>query len=322
MDGKWMNTAHDIPKPAARRPCVGLALCGGELLATVHVGVLQALHDMGVRPDLVAGTSAGALVTALYAHGYSPGACLRLAARFPGIRLFDYAFPITRSACHAVLRRVRPDPDWIAPGLFHGRRLQRWLAELLRDRTPRMPFAVVAADLVSAEPVVFSTHPALCQTGVAVRPTDLDLALLASCAIPGVVTPVRIADWVLADGGLRDLIPVRVLRQAGCDRILAVNLHRLPPGWRPDSVFRVLRRSVEVMLQESVEADLAGEDVLPLQPAFGPATWWSKRGLLANAAMARADVWAQRDEIRAFLAASAWIPRGTPPGNNFPASGS
>ncbi|WP_081841365.1 patatin-like phospholipase family protein [Alicyclobacillus macrosporangiidus] len=312
MNGKWTKAAHEIPRPAARRPRVGVALCGGELLATVHVGVLQALHDMGVRPDLVAGTSAGALVTALYAHGYSPEACLRLAARFPGVRLFDYAFPVTRSAYHAVVRRVRPDPDWIAPGLFQGRRLRLWLAGLLRDRTPRIPFAVVAADLVSGKPVVFSTHPALCQRGVAVQPPDLSLALLASCAIPGVVTPVRIADWVLADGGLRDLIPVRVLRQAGCDRILAVNLHRLQPGWRPDSLFRVLRRSVDVMLQESVEADLAGDDVLPLQPAFGPASWWSKRGLLANAAMARADVWAQRDRIRAFLAASAkGAPRGS-----------
>ncbi|MCL6516038.1 patatin-like phospholipase family protein [Alicyclobacillus sp.] len=281
---------------------VGLALCGGELLVTVHVGVLEALHRMGVVPDMVAGTSAGAVMAALYAHGYGPGACRDLIRRFPGMRLFDYAFPATRALWRATAGRWCADEDWVAPGLFAGRRLQRYLARLLRGRAACLPYAVVATDLVSGTPVVFSTWIDLCRRGVATHPGDLSRALLASCAIPGVVTPVRMGNWVLVDGGLRDLVPVRVLREAGCTHILAVNLHRLHRPWRPDSVFQVLRRSIDVMLQESVEADTAGSDVLALKPAYGPVHWWSRRGLVTNADMARESVWQQRHSIRAFLA--------------------
>jgi NTE family protein len=185
--GKW---------PWGRKK-VGLALSGGAARGTAHIGVLEVLEREGIRPDVVAGVSAGSVVGALYCAGYSVEQLKALARDLSWSRL---------------VRLGRPHL-----GLFDTSRMEAYLEELLAGRTfdqLSIPFLTVAVDLLTAQEVVL-------KEGRVAR------AVRASCAVPGLFTPVEWNDHLLVDGGLLNNVPVQVLRDWGADYVIAVNL--LPP---------------------------------------------------------------------------------------------
>ncbi|MBX5437512.1 MAG: patatin-like phospholipase family protein [Alicyclobacillaceae bacterium] len=285
---------------------MGLALSGGMLKAAAHVGVLAALHELGVEPQAVAGTSAGSFVAALYAHGCSPQEMQQLVRRFPGARLFDYGFPLARSALRLIHSRLTPWRHRLAPplpgGLMRGRRLTRYFRDALAGRQAERPYYLVATDLLTGRPVVFSNDRDAQVRGLAHPVPDLALAVAGSCAVPGVLTPVELKPWLLVDGALRHYVPVDVLRQAGCSHIIAVNLYRLDPAWEPHTFVHVLARSFEILLQESIDNEVEGGDLFVLEPEVRHMTWVSF-GELARCVSAGSDSVTRRQaELRRFLA--------------------
>lgn len=197
---------------------VGVALSGGSIYGFVHAGVLRALHELGVEVAAVAGTSAGAIVAALYAFGaYDPSI-----PPDPRVwRIIDarwWGWPF------ANVIRSRPS------GLLRLTPLMRFVREEVGDvplRSSPLPLAVVATDLASGEPAVFSSveEPA---RGLGGGETPVDVAVAASCAVPLVFEPVRWQGRVLVDGGLSDNLPVRWVRRLGADRVLAVDFGGVP----------------------------------------------------------------------------------------------
>lgn len=175
----------------------GLALSGGAARGTSHIGVLRVLEEEGLFPDVLAGTSIGALVGGMWSGGRSAGELAELAHQTRRRDLFgiiDLAFPPS-------------------PALMRGRLVEKFISRGFGDRRfadLRWPFRVVAADIDTAEEVVFSTG----------RVRD---AVRASIAIPGVLRPVVIGGRRLFDGAVVTPLPVGVLRAMGCTRILAVN---------------------------------------------------------------------------------------------------
>jgi len=199
-----------LAQPARR---IGLALSGGAVRGAAHVGVLDALFRAGIRPDMVAGTSVGALVGAGVAAGLPPSELERifLTVRWPGI------------ARIAIRDRFL--------GLLDARPLERRLIEAIgRDTIEalELPFAAVACDLLTGERVVFREGP-------------LGPALRASSAVPGIFPPVEHGGRVLVDGCVVDNLPVDVVRDMGADYVIAVDLIPPPSGRRrPRNVLEVL----------------------------------------------------------------------------------
>jgi NTE family protein len=197
-----MNEPQPSQPPAAgltppRRPRIGLALGSGSARGLAHIGVLRALKEANIEIDLVAGTSMGAVIGAVFASGKIDGLSARLRnLDWPGIvALLDPVFP--RS------------------GLIDGQRV----AEFVRAHVPSahiegllLPFAAVATDLMTGEEVVATTG-------------DLTEAVRASIAVPGIVTPVRSNGRILVDGGLVNPVPVSVARAMGADLVIAVDLN-------------------------------------------------------------------------------------------------
>lgn len=180
---------------AERRPTVALVLGGGGLRGFAHVGVLRALEDAGIRPDIVVGTSAGAAVGAAYASGLS-AAQVEAAAR--QVKLSSLA-------------------DWTlsSSGFIRGDAIAGWI-DTVTGHVPveRFPirFAAVATDLQSQRAVVLDSGSA----GRAVQ---------ASAAVPGVSVPVNYPGGHLVDGGAASLVPVRVARAMGADVVIAVDIY-------------------------------------------------------------------------------------------------
>jgi NTE family protein len=184
-------------KTPSRRPRIGLALGSGGARGWAHVGVLQALSAAGVRPDVVAGTSIGALIAGVHLAGHLS-------------TLDAWARSLTRPRLLAYL-----DPRMSGGGLIGGQRMlafmDRYFGALKVEDLP-VPFVAVATDLRTG-------HEVWLQEG------RLAEILRAAISLPGLFTPVRRERHWLVDGALVNPVPVSVCRAFGAELVIAVNLN-------------------------------------------------------------------------------------------------
>ena len=178
------------------KPVVGLALGSGSARGWSHIGVIMELEAMGIRPKVVAGTSIGALVGAVYVSG----------------QLKDFADWVTKLSVRDVVRLM----DFTFSGGFvKGERLFGYFHEHhpnpnIEDLEQR--FVSVATEMKTGREVWVTKGPVL-------------QAARASCAIPGLFTPVKLNDQWMLDGGLVNPVPVSPARALGADIVIAVNLN-------------------------------------------------------------------------------------------------
>ena len=223
--------------PALRPPRLGLALGGGAARGFAHVGVIQVLEREGFRPDMVAGTSAGSLVAALYASGMDGAQLERAALEMEEAAIADWTLPLFNR------------------GLLRGEALARYVnrqvqGKLLQDMA--MPLGILATDLSSGQGVLFRRG----DTGTAVR---------ASSAVPGVFTPVDISGRLYVDGGLVAPVPVDQVRQMGAELVIAVDISSPPNPSPGQDALRVLLQTFAIMGQ-SINRHVVAQAEVPIQP--------------------------------------------------------
>ncbi len=211
-----------VPPPTPPRPPrVGLALGGGAARGFAHVGVIQVLEREGVRPDLVVGTSAGSLVAALFAAGFSGAELERAALAMEEAMIADWTVP------------------WMNRGLLRGEALARYVNRQVQGRLieeMRLPLGILATDLASGQPVLFRRG----DTGTAVR---------ASSAVPGVFSPVEISGRTYVDGGLVAPVPVEQAREMGAELVIAVDISSPARPLAQTDPVRVLLQTFTIMGQ-------------------------------------------------------------------------
>ena len=220
------------PAPVLRPPRLGLALGGGASRGFAHIGVIQVLEENGIRPELVAGTSAGSVVATLYASGKTGADLGRLAASMDESGFADWAFP--------------------GRGLLRGEALGRYVRQQTGGRSiEQMPLklGIVATDLDSGQPILFERG----DPGVAVR---------ASSAVPAVFQPVRIGKHEYVDGGLVAPVPVRFARQMGAELVVAVDISEAPDGAPTGDAMRMLLQTFSIMGRSINAFELREADVV------------------------------------------------------------
>lgn len=234
--------------PAPKPVRIGLALGGGAAKGFAHIGVIKMLEANGLKPDVVAGTSAGSVVGAMYAGGMD-------------------AFALQTQAVALDEDRIR-DVRLFSGGLVQGQALQDYVNTTLGQRPIeklRKPFAAVATQLETGRRTVFTRGNA----GQAVR---------ASSSIPGVFEPVRIGKASYVDGGVVSPVPVDAARQLGADVVIAVDISTKVDGTTPGSLLGTVNQSITIMGQKLGELELARADVVirPKVNDIGPADFERK----------------------------------------------
>ncbi len=238
------GTPHHQVKPApvapgiTVQPRIALVLGGGAARGFAHVGVIKALEAAGIHPDIVVGTSAGAVVGALYAAGYS------------GFSLQKIALKMDESSVG----------DWTLSerGFIKGESLQNFVNREVHGRPLEKlgkPFAAVATDLQSGEMVAFRTG----NTGMAVR---------ASSSVPGIFQPVRINGRDYVDGGLVSPVPVRVAKAMGANIVIAVDISSGPKYAKIGDAMDILLQTFTIMEQSITRFEVSEADVV-IRPAIG-----------------------------------------------------
>lgn len=175
---------------------VGLALGSGSARGWAHIGVIEELEDMGIRPRVVAGTSIGALVGAVYVSG----------------QLAEFAAWVRTLTVRDVFGLLDVT---LSGGVVKGEKLFGLFLE--RHRNPNIEslaqrFASVATEMRSGREIWITRGPVLS-------------AARASCAMPGLVSPVKHDGRWMLDGGLVNPVPVSACRALGADVVIAVNLN-------------------------------------------------------------------------------------------------
>ena len=274
--GACTHAAKPVPPPPAPPPLlpklkIGLALGGGAAKGFAHIGVIKMLEASGIHPDVVAGTSAGSVVGALYASGMD------------AFQMQETAFGLDE----AKIRDVRLFSD----GLVQGKALEDYVNQLVQHRPIerlKLPFAAVATDLDSGQRTVFVRG----NTGQAVR---------ASCSVPGVFEPAMIRGRRYVDGGVVSPIPVDAARQLGADFVIAVDISARPDGGNPQGMLNIVGQSITIMGRQLANQEIARADVVirPDLGGIGPTDFEQKNlAILAGEKAALAAM----PEIRARLA--------------------
>ncbi|MGB9792701.1 MAG: patatin-like phospholipase family protein [Thermacetogeniaceae bacterium] len=258
----------------ARQRHLGLALSGGGLLGVAHIGVLEVLEENGIFPGVVAGTSAGAFVAALYAAGLEPRALRELALRLSRDDLYAWNFTLSGFLKMLLgnLRDILDALDATPLGLLDGSRIAAYVervAGVKRLKGLSLPVGLVAADLISGKKVVFTNAEHVPQAGGAafIGDAPLGLAVRASTALPGVFEPVPYQGMLLADGGLVENIPAATCRLLGATRVVAVRHAAEGLRKRPGSLVQVIMRGIEVMGERGMQDDLRWADAAVVTPA-------------------------------------------------------
>lgn len=249
-----MTTGPDVvpPQPAVKpAPKIGLALGGGAARGFAHVGVIQVLEEEGLRPDFVAGTSAGSLVAALYASGKTGAQLMQVAESMEEAAFTDWTLPI------------------FSRGIFRGEALARYVNGQVGNRLIEdMPIAlgIVATNLATGEGVLFRRG----DTGTAVR---------ASSAVPSVFQPVKIGTAEYVDGGLVSPVPVRYARQMGADVVVAVDISSAPEGNPSSDSLQILLQTFAIMGRSINDYELRNAEVVvrPALPGVRGADFASRR---------------------------------------------
>ncbi|HZD21271.1 MAG TPA: patatin-like phospholipase RssA [Burkholderiales bacterium] len=277
----------------SRKPRIGLALGAGSARGWAHIGAIRALEEHGVKPDLICGTSIGALVGAVYASG----------------QLDQLEAWVTGLAWSKVWRLM---DITLKGGLIRGQRLFnlfRATFQELEISELATPFGAIATELSSGREIWL-------------RQGKLFDVVRASIATPGLFTPVIHEGTVLVDGGLVNPVPVSMCRAFGAEIVIAVDLSwgklgayrnmgrelpaplqepswfgRLTNGWlggvrkgsgepQIPSIFEVFNTALDIVEQRVARSRLAGEpaDVLitPLLPNFGTMEYHRAREAIAE----------------------------------------
>lgn len=259
----------------SKRLKIGLALGGGGARGLAHIGVIKTLEKERIPIDIITGTSMGAIIGGVYALNKDTEEIKKIADKYAEIM---HAFNLNlnfsqeeRKEKPLFLKRIA---DLLKKGyilnqelrnkyLNEGEELKKILRELVGDRTfaeVKIPFAVVATDLIKGEKIIL-------QDG------ELFNALLASASIPGIFPPISLNRKILVDGGIVEVVPIETARTLGADFVIAVSVSSsLKKKYEFNNAVEILFRSDEITSNYLRRLQLSFADVV-ITPKVGRFHW-------------------------------------------------
>jgi len=228
---------------------IGLALSGGAARGIAHIGVLQYLEERGVKICCVAGTSAGSIVGALYCSGKNVEEIKEIISKMSWKDMVKISIP--------------------RKGLIDTSRLldiiKKHIGEITFEEL-KIPLYINAVDLLTGTEIVLKKGP-------------VAEAVQASCAIPGIFTPVKWNKHLLVDGGLLDNVPAGLIDKQSVDYIIAVNVGAQKPLQKePENIFEILIQTFDIIRRQRDLPAHKYADTL-IEPDLGDFSFWDNSRL-------------------------------------------
>lgn len=229
----WKNLFKRKPKAEPPKKIkIGLALGGGGTRGFGHLGAIKAFEENGIVFDAIAGTSVGSLVGALWANGYTAQEMIDIGLNLKVKDIKSSKIPFVPSKTE---------------------RFETLVKSKLGDKDIKdlkIPFYAVAVDMKSGEEVVFSEG-------------KLSKIIPASCAVPTVFEPIDYEGMTLMDGGLSNTIPSDVLKMAGCDVVVAVDINKYRGGGTDSKkLLDLVMASIRILMKANAVKGKVSSDIL------------------------------------------------------------
>lgn len=216
----------------------GLVLSGGGVRGISHIGVIKALEEIGLKFDFISGTSAGSIVGALYAYGYTPD------------KIYEV---ITKTS---FFKSMRPAWRWTGILSLEG------LREILLKHIPENSFDALKIPLHIAATEIRQGHVTYFSQG------ELIPAILSSCCVPAIFDPYQYKGGVYVDGGIMDNLPVHAIRDK-CDFVVGVHCNHIGPNPDIKNLKLIIERSLLIAISGNTVVSKRMCDLLIEPPDLG-----------------------------------------------------
>lgn len=248
---------------------LGIALAGGGIRGSAHLGIITALEEEGIIADMYAGTSAGAIVASFKAMGVSNAECLNVLSGMNG-KFVDVAWwNIFKNMWNKFSR---------LDGILKGDNLKEFLKEKTKEASimdVQKPLAIVSSDINSASQVVFTSggliNSSTIDNSVIVMEgyTGMKLyeMIYASSSIPALYTPISHNGMKLVDGSVTNNLPANTLREMGATHIIAIDLVNRSEYKEVTGIWEILNRSLSIMIEQNMDLSIKGvEGCIQMNP--------------------------------------------------------
>ena len=236
---------------AARKNAIGFAFSGGGLQGIAHIGAIKALYELGIRPQYVSGTSSGAAMAAICAMGMTPGE-MRYFAKKNWKTLAEIDNGLIFKALATFIINKKVDKDGIKDGELISEVVREgmMLKNVTGFRDLPINLSICTCDNITTDEVIFTTLDEGLENEHIQYLTDvpLDIAVRASMSFPAIFTTCTYKNYNFVDGGSRDNLPVKILRDMGVGRVLALGFDTM--NYNPDSglggMIKVIWRALDL----------------------------------------------------------------------------
>lgn len=235
---------------------IGLALAGGGLKGVAHIGALKALEEIGIKPEYISGTSSGSIMAVMYAMGCSIDEMTKMIKeRYSRITTIEKRPIIISALDYLVHKELKME------GLTSGEKIENLVNEIANTRGVynisdiNMNFAVATVDTISTKECIFMSKK------YDLKDDDIDYiydipigkAIRASMSFPGIFTTCNFDKYNFIDGGTKDNLPVKVLKDMGAEKVIALSF-RLDDYTPSNNMLSVLLRTVDIFSLKDVRA--------------------------------------------------------------------
>ena len=240
----------------------GLALSGGGIRGIAHAGVIKALEDSKIKIDVIGGTSSGALISSLYAIGYSPYYIYILFKKYAKDLICIDSAPII-TGNFMMNKRVG------LSGLNKGEDLEKAFDDLasrrgiknIKDIT-RMPIVIPAVDVQESKEYIFTNCiPKEGNESKYITDISVGKAVRASSSFPAIFCPCSFENHKFLDGGVLDNVPVTEVRKQGVEKVMAVNF-KADDIDENSNIMDITMRTIDIMGNKISEQSLENSDYI------------------------------------------------------------
>ncbi|MBP2642172.1 MAG: Patatin [Firmicutes bacterium] len=290
---------------------VGVALSGGGLRGLAHIGVLKVLQENHVSIDMISGTSAGAIIAAMYASGYDPEEMQAIAETVNLGALIDLklsAGDLFKHGAKWFLKGNLRIWSTLPSGIIKGDKIEKYFEGLWQRytmRDTRIPLAITSVDINSGDTVFFTT-PLAAKRGILNARYNhnalLSDAVRASISIPGIFFPKKFRGMTLVDGAVKNNLPTDILRYMGADIVIAVDLgYDGQPNEDIKTVGEILMQCIDIMGREVTL--LKGEQYanVIIRPITGDIAFKDNRQVVLCIGRGQEAAWGKMKQIKAIV---------------------
>lgn len=237
---------------------LGLALSGGGVRGIAHAGVLKALEENNIKIDVIGGTSAGSMVSSLYAMGYKPEEIFDCFKKNYNKIVKKSFFPFINE-----IRKVRQPLG----GLKDGENIEEIFQQLARNKNIeninniKMPIVIPTVDIVDAKQYVFTNNIPKDDQKNNTYITDISIgkAIRASSSFPAMFNLCPINEHKFMDGGALNNVPVEEVKKQGADKVIAVKFDGDEINEKSNMV-DIVMRTIDIMGNKIIEEELKNSD--------------------------------------------------------------